>query len=172
MANSNLTLTLGFKGQGTPNAIAAYVDNGAYLLGGFPSLSDAQTPYFGAVVSGNPAGTGGELFCGIPANYVPLGVLIYEGGIAMNDPAKNSSSLGGQPATLMTFGQMWLATWGKTAPNAIDPVLGCVVICNNTTGLIEFQPMGAAAPSGWTVINAKVKAVDASTNGVMLFIMF
>jgi hypothetical protein len=168
--NMNLTLSLGFKGQGNPNAITAYADNGAYLLGGFASPLDAQTPHFGVLVSGNPAGTDGEFFCGVPSGYIPLGIVIYEAGIAMNDVAKNDSYISGQPMTIMKFGAMWFNTWGKTLPGAVDPTVGCVVLANNITGLIEFQPLGASAPTGWTAIGARVVSLKDAKDGCMLFL--
>jgi hypothetical protein len=173
MANMNLTLAIGFVGQGTPNAIPAYTDNGAFLLGGFPAQADLQTPKFGVVVSENPAGVDGELFCGIPTDYIPVGVLVYEGGVAMNDPAKPDSYLGNQPVAALAFGTVWYGTVTKTAPNAIDPVIGSVVICNNTTGVIEFLPKGSTAPTGWTVLShAHVKAVALDQNGILVFFKF
>lgn len=168
--NTNLNLSLGFRGQGKPNAIAAYVDNGAYLVGGFASLTDTQTAYFGTLMSSNPAGIDGEFFCGIPSGYSQIGIAIYEAGIAMNDAAKNNYVLTGQPMTVMQFGNLWLASWTKTASNAIDPIMGAVVIANNTSGAIEFVPRGSSAPTGWTAINASIKAVSDRLNGVMLFV--
>lgn len=171
MPTSNLSINLGYKGSGLPNAIAAYNDQGAYLLGGIMSGNDTQTPYFGCLVSANPAGTNdGEFYCGIPSGYVPVGLILYHAGIAMNDPAKPDSFLLTQPLTVIHCGTVWMASWTKTAIGAIDPKIGCVVVANDTTGAIEFMPQGSAAQSGWTVINAFVKPVSDDTSGAMLFV--
>lgn len=171
MPTSNLSVSLGYKGSGKPNAVAAYNDLGAYLLGGIPAADDTQTPYFGCLVSVNPSGSDdSQYYCGIPSGYVAVGIILYHAGIAMNDPAKPDSFLSTQPATIMNCGNMWLAHWGKTAPGSIDPRIGSVVIANNTSGLIEFMPQGSTAPTGWTVVGASVKSVSDDTSGVMLFV--
>ena len=60
----NLTLTLGFKGQGLPNAIPAGAPNGIWTLGGFQDAADTQTPKFGVVMTSSPAQTDGDFLCG------------------------------------------------------------------------------------------------------------
>lgn len=171
--NNNLALSMGYKGSGKAQALPIYEDQGAFTLGGVPSSDDTQTPKFGVVVSRNPAATApGKFYCGIPTDYIKSGIIMYSGAIAMLDPAKPDSFLGNQPMTVMNFGNMWFATWTKTAPGAIDPTIGCVVICNNTTGVIEFIPQGSTAPTGWTVIPADVKSRNDTTSGAMLFVHF
>ena len=61
---SNLTLTLGFKGQGTPNAVPAAVPNGIWTLGGYQDSTDTQVPRFGVVMTSSPAQADGDFFCG------------------------------------------------------------------------------------------------------------
>lgn len=171
MPTSNLTIGLAYKGSGKPNAVAAYNDQGAYLLGGLMAGDDTQTPSFGCLVSANPAGSAdGVFYCGVPSGYVPLGIILYHAGIAMNDPAKPSSFLLTQPLTIVQCGSLWLASWTKTAVGSIDPKIGCVVVANNTTGVIEFMPQGSTAQSGWTVLDASVKSVSEDTSGAMLFV--
>lgn len=173
MANNNLDISLGYKGSGAAQAVPVYQEGGIYTQGGGQASTDTQTAYFGVVASVDPSATSpGQFFCGIPTGFIPIGVIMYSAGIAMVDAAKPNSFIGNQPMALCELGQLWFSSWTKTAPNAIDPVVGCVVICNNTTGVIEFQPMGATAPTGWTVINAWVKSINLATNGAMLFVNF
>jgi hypothetical protein len=170
---NNLAISMGFKGSGTPQAVPVYETDSMGHLGGYQTSTDVQTATFGVVMSGNPTGTNGEFFCGIPSNYIAMGIIQYNAGIAMIDSAKPYSYIAGQPLTLISRGSVWFATWGKTQPGAIDPTIGCVVICNNTTGAIEFQPLGATAPTGWTVLSGcRVKSRDDTTNGCMLFVSF
>lgn len=61
---SNLTLTLGFKGQGKPNGLPAYVPNGVWTVGGFQDSTDTYPAKFGIVMSSNPNGLDGDLLCG------------------------------------------------------------------------------------------------------------
>jgi hypothetical protein len=171
MANYNLTMNLGYKGSGLANGIPAYVDNGAYLIGGAQSGSDTATATFGVVMSHDPAATDdGQFFCGKPTGYAVAGVLIYHAGIAMNDPAKPDSFIKGQPLTLMYEGPLWLHTWTKLAVGSIDPEIGAVVVFNNTTGAIEFMPRGSSAQTGYTVLAAEVRSVSDDTSGAMLFV--
>jgi hypothetical protein len=60
----NLTLTLGFKGQGNPNAIPAGAPTGYWTLGGYQDASDTQTPKFGVVMTSSPAQADGDFLCG------------------------------------------------------------------------------------------------------------
>ena len=60
----NITLTLGFKGQGLPNAVPAGAPTGYWTLGGFQDASDTQTPKFGVVMTSSPAAVDGDFLCG------------------------------------------------------------------------------------------------------------
>lgn len=266
--NSNMSLSLGFKGSGKPNGVPVYVPNGLFTLGGVQLSSDTQLMKFGRVVCSDPAGddsvfsvgaivtagvasvftltvtaaisadgninidgtviavtasgqgTTGDLATAIRgATYnrwtatgtgdniiftakgatvyaaptrnfystggtatiatttagtvgsVPRGIVIYRPDIAMIDSSKPDYVLQGNPVTVAYFGNLWLGSWTKVATGAIDPVIGCVVIAKNDTGVIEFLAAGASAPSGYyKLANCSVKSVDASTNGVMLFV--
>lgn len=172
MPTSNLSILLGYKGSGKPNAVPAYNDQGAYLLGGIPASADTQIPYFGRLVSVNPANpVDAQFYCGIPSGYIPAGIILYHAGIAMNDPAKPDSFLPSQPVTIMQCGSMWLASWSTTLPGSIVPKIGCVVTCNNTTGELVFMPQGSGAQTGYTVLSGvSVKSVSADTSGAMLFV--
>ena len=61
---SNLTLTLGFKGQGTPNGVPAAVPNGVWTLGGYQDANDTYKAKFGVVMSSDPNGGDGDFKCG------------------------------------------------------------------------------------------------------------
>ena len=60
----NITRTLGFKGQGLPNAVPAGAPTGYWTLGGFQDASDTQTPKFGVVMTSSPAAVDGDFLCG------------------------------------------------------------------------------------------------------------
>jgi hypothetical protein len=78
---SNLTLTLGFKGQGRPNGVTAAVPNGVWTLGGFQDSSDTQTAKFGVVMSSDPSGMDGDFFCG--ANTITGVASVYTSAISV-----------------------------------------------------------------------------------------
>ena len=180
MSTDNLAMVIGYKGSGLPKAIGVYQDHGALLLGGFASPNDAQVTRFGKLASANPNGTDGEFFMGIPTGYASMGLLIYEAGIAQNDPARLGVTVGeylpGQPITIMQFGQIWMATFTTVALGAIQPTLGAVVIVNTTTGDIEFLPNGALVgqvPSGFALLpQVTIKSVSNDTSGALLLVNF
>jgi len=102
---------------------------------------------------------------------VQRGITLYRPDIAMNDPAKPSYVLQGAPLTVAYFGPVWIGTWGKLGAAAIDPVVGCLVVANNTTGLIEFVAAGGSAGTGYTLLsNCKVISVSTDTNGALIFV--
>lgn len=181
MANDNLPMaTIAFKGPSKPNAIAVYHDTGAWMLGGFASPSDPEVVRFGRVVSELPGGTDGEMFMGIPSGNVAVGIVIYEGGIAQNDPSRLGDAvteyLPGQPMAIMQIGQFWMATFTTTAPGSIQPVLGAVCIVDTTTGAVEFLPNGSlvgAVPAGFALApQLAIKSVSLDTSGVLLLANF
>ncbi len=61
---SNMTLTLGFKGQGKPNGVPAYTPNGVWTLGGYQDPTDTQVAKFGIVMGSDPSGSDGDFYCG------------------------------------------------------------------------------------------------------------
>jgi hypothetical protein len=169
---SNLTEQLGYKGSGVANGLPAYSANGIFTLGGVQATADvANDAIFGYIMSSSASGDDGTFYMGIPTNYIIRGMIQFDGGIAQNDPAKPNKVINGAPLTLVYWGTVWLGAWTKTSVGAIDPIIGAVVICNNTTGAIEFQPNGTSvAPAGWTIISANVVTVSTDTNGALLFL--
>jgi hypothetical protein len=103
---------------------------------------------------------------------VPRGIVVYRPDIAMIDLSKPDYILQGTPLAVAYFGPIWIGSYGKTAANAIDPIIGAVVIAKNDTGVIEFQPAGtSSAPSGWYILaNTTVKSVSLDTNGALLMV--
>ena len=84
-----------YEGGGLPNGIPAAIggeaDIVAFTLGGFQNPNDSGgAASFGVVMSSNPNDSYGDgsFYVGIPTGYVIRGVVQYDGGIAMNDPAK------------------------------------------------------------------------------------
>lgn len=64
MATKNMTMTLGFKGSGKPNGVAAYNPTGVYTLGGVQNKLDAQSMKFGVVVCSDPVDDDGVFSVG------------------------------------------------------------------------------------------------------------
>ena len=167
--DSNLSLSFGFKGQLSLNAQAVPLQEGYLKLGGFVSTNETNGLKFGVVVSADP--TTPDLFvAGIPSGNAIRGVCVFDDSIAQNAPAHPDKYLAGMPCAALNHGFMWLGSWTKTATGAIDPTLSCMVICNNTTGAIEFIPTGSDVPSGYTELeNASVRSVDPD-NGALIYL--
>ncbi len=81
---SNLTLTLGFKGQGTPNGVPAAVPNGVWTLGGYQDSGDTYKAKFGIVMSSDPNEGDGDFKCGA---LVTSGVASVYTGVATGTAA-------------------------------------------------------------------------------------
>jgi hypothetical protein len=168
--------TVYFKGSGLPNGVPVYIpQQGLFTLGGYQSASDlGGNAYFGALMSSNPLDPDGAMFVGIPSGYVIRGVVIYDSGVAENDPAKPNYILQGAPITVLFHGAMWFYSWNKTGLGSIDPVPGAVMMTNNTTGEIQFLPaIATSAPTGWTILNGAkgvVKSITDDGKAAMCFI--
>jgi len=175
---SNMTLAVEFKGaiqiNGRKAGHEGSVWNGV-TRGGFISPSNTQgAAVFGAIMSVNKAAAADvptEFFVGASpdtTNSVIAGPLLFEPAVAQQEPAKASWLFNGLPATVVVEGVLLYGSYGKTATNAIDPVPGCRVIANNTTGVIQFIPAGSAVASGWTQLNCTVIGKDPDTGDTIL----
>ena len=166
---SNLSLQFGFKGQLELNAQAVPLQEGYLKLGGIVASTQTNGLRFGVVVSADPETP--DLFeAGKASGKVVRGVCVFDDAIAQNAPAHPNSYLSGLPCAALNHGFMWLGSWTKDATGATDPAIGCVVIFNNTTGVIEFLAAGTSAPTGYTVLdNASVRSVDPD-NGALIYL--
>ena len=153
---SNLSLSIGFKGQLKLNAQAVPMQEGYLKVGGIA----AGKLNFGVVVSADPETP--DLFeAGIPSGNVVRGVCVFDDAIAQNSPAHANTYLADMPCAAINHGFMWLQNWGKTATGSIDPVIGCKVIAKDADGSIEFIAATADVPSNWTQLtNASVRGTD------------
>lgn len=166
---SNLNLGISFKGQQKLNATAVPMQEGYLKLGGIIDSTLSAAVAFGLVMSAAPA-TSDVFTPGVPSGNIIRGISVYDDAIAQNAPAHPNGYLPGLPASVISNGLLWLGSWNTTATGAIDPVIGCQVIYNTTTGEIQFLASGASAPSGWSAMsNASVKTVD-STLGALVYL--
>ena len=171
-----------YEGAAVLNGVPAYAgaDNDivSFTLGGFQNVNDSGgQAQFGVLMSSNPTDPSGDgsFYVGIPTGYQIRGIVQYDGGIAMNDPAKPNYFLQGAPLTLLYRGTLLYygadtSLIGSGVPNISD-----VVCVQNSTGLLDFMPPGttqAQVPTGWTVLTqaqARVKSYDAITGASLIF---
>jgi hypothetical protein len=122
--------------------------------------------YFGRVVSADAdaphnfyIGAGGDIH---------QGIVLFDEAIAQNQPAGSDHYIADTPMTVLKKGLAAYSSWRKTATSAIDPVIGCEVISNDTTGEVQFLASGAA-PAGWTIAPAAVMDVSDDGKTAMIF---
>lgn len=154
--DSNLTLSLGFKGQLKLNAQAVPMQEGYLKVGGIAT----ENLNFGVVVSADPD-TPNSFEAGIADGNVIRGICVFDDAIAQNSPAHANTYLADMPCAAINHGFVWLQNWKKTATGAADPVIGCKVIAKNEDGSIEFIASTADVPDNWTQLtNASVRGTD------------
>lgn len=168
-STSNLNLTLGFKGQLKLNAQAVPMQEGYLKLGGIVDATETAGLKFGLVASCDPD-TPDAIVKGCASGNVVRGIVVFDDAIAQNAPAHPDKYLCGLPCAVLNHGFMWLNGWTKKATGAIDPVIGCKVIYNTTSGVVEFLAASDSAPEGWAELNgASVRDVDAD-NGALVYL--
>lgn len=146
--------SIGYIGGGKQNGIPVVQSGvGPNTIGGILSTANTTTSGagFGAVVSRLPAAAN-EFYYGAVTSGFICGIVQFDAGIAQNDPAHPNYPLLGQPVTVGVDGPYHYNGWNKSAPSAIDPVPGCVVIFNQTTGEIQFMANGASPSNPWSVL--------------------
>lgn len=166
--DSNLSLTIGLKGQIDVQAQAVPMQEGYLKLPGIAGGSGLLK--FGVVVSADPDDPD-TFLAGLDSGDVVRGVCVFDDAIAQNAIAHPTGYLAGMPAAAINHGFFYLGKYGKTATGATDPVIGCKVIFKDATGEIEFIPAsGTDVPSNWTQLtSASVRAID-DANGVLIYI--
>jgi len=177
---TNMNLAVEYKGTQTILGVPARYQGSQDDItpkGGFISNNNTEgNAIFGYVMSVNKAADAEELLVGAngtgDANNVIMGPLLNDQAVRMFDPAKPNWKMNGMPATVVREGTLLYNKWNKTATNAIDPVVGCRVIANNSTGEIQFLPAGNTVPSGWTQINAVIVDVDTFNGIVAIYFNF
>lgn len=151
--DSNLSLSVGFKGQLKLNAQAVPLQEGYLKLGGIVDATNQSTGLsFGVVVSA-PADDPTAIVAGAGSSNVIRGISVHDDAIAENAPAHPGKYLAGMPCAFIAKGLVQIESWetGK------DPVIGYKVQFADATGAIGFVASSADAShtllAGATVVN-------------------
>lgn len=166
--DSNLTLSVGFKGQLKLTAQAVPLQEGYLKLGG--TVDETNGLAFGVAASSDPDTL--DLFeAGIASGNVLRGIVVFDDAIAQNAPAHPGKYLDGMPCAVINHGFVWIIPpTTQTATGAAAPTVGSKVICKDDDGTINFLPASTDVPSGWTQItNASVRHVDAN-HGALIYL--
>lgn len=161
--DSNLSLTIGFKGQLALNAQAVPLQEGYLKLGGIVDATNQSSGLsFGVVVSA-PADDPTAIIAGAGSGNVIRGISVFDDAIAQNAPAHPDKYLAGMPCAFIAKGLVKVQSWetGK------DPVIGYKVQFADATGAIGF--VSSSADASHTLL-AGASVVDVTDDGAYVWI--
>ena len=134
--DTNMSLSLGFKGQLKLNAQAVPLQEGYLKLGGIA----AENLTFGTVCSA-PAADPTAIVKGKGDGNVIRGIVVFDDAIAQNAIAHPGKYLAGMPCAFINKGLVKITDWEED----LDPVIGYKVEFNNSTGALGFVSSSAGA---------------------------
>ena len=161
--DSNLSLTLGFKGQLALNAQAVPMQEGYLKLGGIVDATNQSSGLtFGVVVSA-PADDPSAIVAGAGSGNVIRGISVFDDAIAQNSPAHPNKYLAGMPCAFIAKGLVKVQSWetGK------DPVIGYKVQFADATGAIGF--VSSSADGSHTLL-AGATVVEVTDDGAYVWL--
>lgn len=149
--DSNLSLTIGFKGQLKLGAQAVPMQEGYLKLGGIVDATNQSAGLtFGVVVSA-PASDPASIVAGAGSGNVIRGISVFDDAIAQNAPAHPDKYLAGLPCAFIAKGLVKVQSWEKSETNQIDPVIGAKVEFKDADGAIGF--VASTADSSHTLLD-------------------
>lgn len=157
--DTNMSLSLGFKGQLKLDAQAVPLQEGYLKLGGIATGADLS---FGVVCSA-PAATPTAIVAGKGDGNVVRGIVVFDDAIAQNAPAHPGKYLKDMPCAFISKGLVKIMNWesGK------DPVIGYKVQFADTTGVIGF--VSSSADASHTLL-AGAQVVEVTDDGAYVWI--
>lgn len=161
--DSNLSLTIGFKGQLALNAQAVPLQEGYLKLGGIVDATNQSSGLsFGVVVSA-PADDPTAIIAGAGSGNVIRGISVFDDAIAQNAPAHPDKYLAGMPCAFIAKGLVKVQSWetGK------DPVIGYKVQFADATGAIGF--VSSSADASHTLL-AGATVVEVTDDGAYVWL--
>lgn len=159
---SNLSLTIGFKGQQKLNAQAVPLQEGYLKLGGIVDSSQTNGLKFGVVCS-SAADAPALIVAGKGSGNVIRGIVVFDDAIAQNAPGHPNTYLVDMPCSFISKGLVKIQSWetGK------DPVIGYKVQYKDDDGVIGF--VASSADASHTLLdNAQV--VEVTGDGAYIWI--
>ena len=162
--DSNLSLSIGFKGQLALNAQAVPIQEGYLKLGGIvDATNQANGLAFGVVVSA-PADDPTAIVAGSNSgSNVVRGISVFDDAIAQNALGHPDKYLAGMPCSFITKGLVKIQSWetGK------DPVIGYKVQFADATGAIGF--VASSADASHTLLDG-AKVVEVTDDGAYVWL--
>ncbi len=161
--DSNLSLSIGFKGQLALNAQAVPMQEGYLKLGGIvDATNQANGLPFGVVVSA-PADDPTAIVAGAGSGNKIRGISVFDDAIAQNALGHPGKYLAGMPCAFIAKGLVKMQSWetGK------DPVIGYKVQFANATGVIGF--VASSADASHTLL-AGATVVEVTDDGAYVWL--
>ena len=139
--DSNLSLTVGFKGQLKLTAQAVPLQEGYLKLGGIVDATNQSAGLSFGVVCSAPSSDPTAIVAGNSGANITRGIVVFDDAIAQNAIAHPGKYLAGMPCAFINKGLVKITDWEE----GLDPVLGYKVEFNNSTGAIGFVSSSAGA---------------------------
>lgn len=161
--DSNLSLSIGFKGQLDLNAQAVPMQEGYLKLGGIvDATNQANGLPFGVVVSA-PADDPTAIVAGAGSGNIIRGISVFDDAIAQNALGHPGKYLAGMPCAFIAKGLVKMQSWetGK------DPVIGYKVQFADATGAIGF--VASSADASHTLL-AGATVVEVTDDGAYVWL--
>ena len=161
--DSNLSLSIGFKGQLDLIAQAVPMQEGYLKLGGIvDATNQANGLPFGVVVSA-PADDPTAIVAGAGSGNVIRGISVFDDAIAQNALGHPGKYLAGMPCAFIAKGLVKMQSWetGK------DPVIGYKVQYADATGVIGF--VASSADASHTLL-AGATVVEVTDDGAYVWL--
>ena len=161
--DSNLSLSLGFKGQLALDAQAVPLQEGYLKLGGIVDATNQSGGLpFGVVVSA-PSSDPTAIIAGAGSGNIIRGISVFDDAIAQNSPAHPNKYLAGMPCAFIAKGLVKVQSWetGK------DPVIGYKVQFADATGAIGF--VSSSADGSHTLL-AGATVVEVTDDGAYVWL--
>lgn len=137
------------KGGAQVNGVPTFVDKLPLTIGGWAG-TDLK---FGRVASLDPTGGRRTFVAGIPAGYIPKGLVMMDPTIMVADPAMNDYYFAGKPVTLTTMGLIDIYEYDTSKSS---PAEGSTVWARNSDGVLAFNDGTDISADGYTKLNAFV----------------
>ena len=139
--DSNLSLTVGFKGQLKLTAQAVPLQEGYLKLGGIVDATNQSAGLSFGVVCSAPSTDPTAIVAGNGGSNITRGIVVFDDAIAQNAIAHPGKYLAGMPCAFINKGLVKITDWEKD----LDPVIGYKVEFNNSTGALGFVASSAGA---------------------------
>ena len=165
--DTNLILSIGFKGQLKLGAQAVPLQEGYLKLGGIVDATNQSAGLKFGVVCSAPSTNVAAIVAGNGGSNITRGIVVFDDAIAQNAPAHPNKYLAGMPCAFIARGLVKIQEWATAETNQIAPVPGAKVEFKNADGTIGF--VASTADSSHTLL-AGATVVDVTDDGAYVWL--